>query len=327
MTSPTNRPQPDTVVVLTQKDDSTADMVVQELHSHDVVVFRFDTADFPLSLTLTGHFDGVWHGVLRGPEGSVALESIRSVYFRRPTGFIFPGCMTDAERQFAGREARRGIGGLLMSLPCLWLNNPSRVADAEYKPFQLAAAAACGLEVPRTVVTNDPTAADDVKGYLGADIVYKTLASASVVNGSQLSFVYTTAVATDILTDKRLALTAHQFQARVPKARDVRATVVGDQVFAVNLRCDTPEGELDWRADYAAVRYEKTQMPTPVEAALVALVRRLGLRFSATDFVVTPDDRYYFVDLNPSGEWGWIEKQTGLPIAAAVAELLAEGQE
>lgn len=59
----------------------------------------------------------------------------------------------------------------------------------------------------------------------------------------------------------------------------------------------------------------------------MALVRQWGLRFCAADFVVTPDERYYFVDLNPNGEWGWIEKETGLPIAAAVAELLAEGQE
>lgn len=325
MTLLMNQPQPDKVVVLTQQGDATADMVIRELDTRDVPVFRFDTADFPRSLTLTGLFDGVWHGVLRGPEGSVALESIRSVYFRRPTGFSFPGGMTDAERRFAGNEARRGIGGVLMSLPCLWLNHPSRIADAEYKPFQLTAAAACGLAVPRTVLTNDPSAADKIRDHLGQEIVYKTLASASVVDGATLVFVYTTAVTPDILSDQRLALTANQFQSRVPKARDVRATVVGDQVFAATLTCDTPRGELDWRADYAAVRYSTTQLPAPVEAALVTLVHRLGLRFCAADFVVTPDDAHYFVDLNPSGEWGWLEKETGLPIAAAVADLLAKG--
>ncbi|MGH3942770.1 MAG: ATP-grasp ribosomal peptide maturase [Pseudonocardiaceae bacterium] len=313
--------------MLTQEDDQTGDMVVHELHSRAVPVFRFDTADFPLSLTLNGHFDGVWHGALRGPDGSVALESIRSVYFRRPTGFVFPDDMTDAERQFAGREARRGIGGLLMSLPCLWLNHPSRVADAEYKPFQLAAAAGCGLDVPRTALTNDPTAAEDIRAHLGSEMVYKTLASASIVDGSQLSFVYTTPVMPDFVADERVALTVHQFQERVYKARDIRATVVGDQVFATNLYVDAPEGEPDWRTNYSAIRYEETRLPAPIESSLLALMRRLGLRFSAADFMVTPDDRYYFIDLNPNGEWGWIEKETRLPIAAAVATLLAEEKE
>jgi ATP-grasp ribosomal peptide maturase len=328
MPSPTNQPQRDTVVVLTQAGDVTADMVIQELQSRDVPVFWFDTAQFPLSLTVNAHFDGVWRGTLDGPDGTVALESIRSVYFRRPTGFVFPDGMTDAERRFAGSEARRGIGGLLMALPsCLWLNHPSRVADAEYKPYQLAAAARCGLDVPRTVLTNDPTAVDDAREYLGPELVYKPLGLTSVVDGDRLSMLYTTAVPPEFIADKRVALTVHQFQKRIHKYRDVRATVVGDQVYAADLFSGGPDVLLDWRADYSAIRYERTQLPEQVEARLLALTRQLGLRFCAADFVVTPEEEYYFVDLNPNGEWGWIEKEAGLPIAAAVAELLAEGQE
>jgi ATP-grasp ribosomal peptide maturase len=326
MNSQSSQPQRDTVVVLTQEGDLTADAVVQELDSRDVPVYRLDTADFPLSLTVNAHFNGGWRGTLSGAAGSVGLESIRSIYFRRPTVFSFPDTMTDAERRFAGNEGRRGVGGLLMALRCLWLNHPSRVADAEYKPYQLAVAAQCGLDVPRTMLTNDPAAVDDAREYLGAQLVYKPLASASVVDGDRLSMVYTTAVPPEFIADERVRLTVHQFQQRVDKCRDVRATVVGDHVYAANLHSDT-EGGLDWRSDYSAIRYERTELPKQVEARLLALVRRLELRFCSADFVVSADDRYHFVDLNPNGEWGWIEKETGLPIAAAVAELLAEGQE
>lgn len=322
-----SQPQRDTVVVLTQAGDMTGDMVISELDSRDVPCFWFDTAQFPLSLTVNAHFDGVWRGTLSGPDGSVALESIRSVYFRRPTGFTFPEAMTDAERRFANNEARRGVGGLLMALPCLWLNHPSRVADAEYKPYQLAAAARYGLDVPRTMLTNDPTAVDDARKHLGDQLVYKPLSSTSVVDGNRLSMVYTTAVTPEIIADKRVALTAHQFQERIPKYRDVRATVVGDQVYAADLFSSNPNAPVDFRADYPAIRYERTKLPAHVEARLLALTRQLGLRFCAADFVVTPEERYYFVDLNPNGEWGWIQEETGLPIAAAVAELLAQGQE
>ena len=326
-TNPRSPVRRDTVVVLTQASDATADMVIQELDSRGVPVFWFDTAQFPLSLTVNAHFDDAWHGTLDGPDGSVALESIRSVYFRRPTGFTFPNTMTDAERRFAGSEARRGIGGLLMALPCLWLNHPARVADAEYKPYQLAAAARYGLDVPRTMLTNDPTAADKAREHLGPHLVYKPLGPTPVVDGDRLQMLYTTAVTPDIIADERIALTVHQFQERIDKYRDVRATVVGDHVYAADLIPTDPDVQLDWRADYSAIRYARTTLPKEVEARLLALTRQLGLRFCAADFVVTPDERYYFVDLNPNGEWGWIEKETGLPIAAAVAELLAEGHE
>src|SRR5690349_18203020 len=143
-----------TVLVLTEPGDTTADLVVKELEHRPVRVFRADTGDFPHSLSVSAWFDGSWFGKLHGLDGSVDLCDIRSVYVRRPTGFTFPRAMTDAEQRFATREARRGIGGLLMSLSCTWMNHPSKTADAEYKPLQLVTATQCGLNVPCTVITN-----------------------------------------------------------------------------------------------------------------------------------------------------------------------------
>jgi ATP-grasp ribosomal peptide maturase len=284
-------------------------------------VFRVDTADFPLSLQVNAQFDGVWRGQLRNADDSVDLRDIRSVYVRRPTEFVFPASMTDAEQRFATREARRGIGGLLMSLPCSWVNHPSRAADAEYKPFQLTAAAACGLAAPRTVVTNVPADADEHRAHLGASVVYKTLASAVVSDGQRPSIIYTTDVTRADMADQRVALTAHQFQQRIPKVRDVRATAVGKQVFAANILVDGEAvgGLLDWRSDYAALHYEPVSLPPSVESSLLAMTERLGLCFAAADFVVTADGQHYFVDLNPNGQFGWIQEAAGLPIAAAIA--------
>lgn len=313
------------MLVLTKPGDTTADLVVKALHDRGVGVFRADTGDFPLSLGVSAWFDGSWRGQLRSKDGSVDLTDIRSVYVRRPTDFVFPASMTEAERRFAGREARRGIGGLLLSLPRRWVNHPSHAADAEYKPFQLATAAACGLHVPRTVITNVPGDAGEHSAFLGSQVVYKTLASASVSDGQRPSIIYTTDVTSADMADPRVALTAHQFQQRIPKVRDVRATVVGTQVFAANIQTSgLAAGELlDWRSDYTALNYEPVSLPPDVETALLTLMERLGLSFAAADFVVNDDDQYSFVDLNPSGEWGWIQEATGLPIAAAIAAHLA----
>jgi ATP-grasp ribosomal peptide maturase len=318
-------PTANTVLVLTEPSDTTADLVVKELDRQGVEVFRVDTGDFPLSVQVSAWFDGSWRGEIRSPDGSVDLRDIRSVYVRRPTAFTLPPSMTDAEQLFAAREARRGIGGLLMSLSCSWVNHPSRAADAEYKPFQYATAATCGLDVPRTVITNVPGDADKHSAHLGSSVVYKTLASASVIDGERVALIYTAPVTAPDMADGRVALTAHQFQQRVPKVRDVRATVVGKQVFAANILVDgQTAGELlDWRADYDALFYEPVSLPDSVEASLVRMTECLGLCFAAADFVVTADDQHYFVDLNPSGQWGWIQEATGLPIAAAIAAELA----
>ncbi|MYW95238.1 ATP-grasp ribosomal peptide maturase [Amycolatopsis rubida] len=314
-----------TVLVLTEPTDKSADLVVRELERRNARVFRADTGDFPLSVSVSAWFDGSWEGEIRSPDGSVGLRDIRSVYVRRPTAFTFPATMNDAEQRFAAREARRAFGGLLMSLPwCSWVNDPSKAADAEYKPLQLATAAACGLRVPRTAITNVPGDAVGLRDRLGDSVVYKTLSGASVPDGQRVSLVYTTPVTVADMADDRIALTAHQFQERMPKIRDVRATVVGRRVFAANiLVADEDAGELlDWRADYTALRYEPVSLPESVESALLKMTDHLGLAFAAADFVVTADDTHYFVDLNPSGQWGWIEDATALPIADAIAALL-----
>lgn len=146
-----------------------------------------------------------------------------------------------------------------------------------------------------------------------------------------MKLIYTTPVTASDMADGRVALTAHQFQQRVPKVRDVRATVVGKRVYAANILVDEATeavgGLLDWCADYDALLYEPTTLPEDVESGLLRMTERLQLSFAAADFLVDADDQHAFIDLNPNGQWGWIQEATGLPIAAAIAaELLGEDQ-
>jgi hypothetical protein len=145
-----------TVLVLTQQFDPTADLVIEALAARGERLFRCDAADFPERLVLFADLDGGWTGELRTDCRTIALESVHAVYYRRPSRFEFAEGMSSTERRFAAAEARLGFGGIVASLPCVWLNHPHRISEAEYKPVQLAAAVRCGLRVPRTIVTNDP---------------------------------------------------------------------------------------------------------------------------------------------------------------------------
>lgn len=316
----------ETVLVLTERADATADLVVRELHRRGAAVFRCDTAEFPACLTLEARLGETWTGRLSGPRRSVALEDIGSASLRRPTRFRLPAGLSRPERRFAAAEAKWGLGGVLASLPCRWINHPGRIAAAEYKPVQLATAVACGLGVPSTIITNDRDAARGFVAGLADRAVYKTLSTPGVVDGEEAAVVYTTPVDTARVDDPAVTLTAHLLQERVAKGGDVRATVVGHRVFAVAIEVtgDCPRAILDWRADYSSHRYEVTELPAAVHEGLLATMGQLGLCFAAADFVVTPDGQYLFVDLNPNGQWAWLEQATGLPIAAAIAdELLA----
>ena len=75
----------------------------------------------------------------------------------------------------------------------------------------------------------------------------------------------------------------------------------------------------------APATYEPHDLPADIGAALLEVVRGFGLRFCSADLVLTPDGRYVFLDLNPNGQWLWLEIEAGLPLSAAMADLLGAG--
>jgi glutathione synthase/RimK-type ligase-like ATP-grasp enzyme len=68
---------------------------------------------------------------------------------------------------------------------------------------------------------------------------------------------------------------------------------------------------------------EAHSLPGDVESSVRDLVRRLGLVYGAIDMRLTPDGRYVFLEVNPAGQWLFIEGRTGQPITSAVARTLA----
>lgn len=314
-----------TVLVVTNREDGTADRVVHELDERGTPVMRFDAADFPQRLALAATCDeNGWDGYLVGEIHSVRLSEVAGVYFRHPGQFALVEGMSGPERLWAYAEARMGFGGVVQALECAWVNHPQRIAVAEYKPVQFAAAVQSGLRVPRTFVGNDPGRLTRWAQRLGRPIVYKPLAGSVHVEDNTTHIVYTTPI-TEVsqLNDPALTLTAHYFQEWVDKAVDARVIIVGEAMFPVAIHTDSREGRVDWRADYASHHYEMVELPDHVRRALRSCLKRLGLTYGAADFAITPDGDWVFLgDLNPNGEWGWLAHHCGLPIAAAIAEEL-----
>jgi glutathione synthase/RimK-type ligase-like ATP-grasp enzyme len=254
---------------------------------------------------------------------SISLEHVHSIWYRRPKHFEFDPNLTDIERLFAVNESRFGLGGILRSLNARWVNPIEREAAANYKPWQLAAAASCGLTVPPTLITNDPAEVAEFRDRCPDGVIYKTL-SGSAWNREHFASFYTSHLSHDGDGLSGVAHSACLFQASVPKQADLRVTIVGDAIFPVAIYND--RDALDWRkVDPGALRHEVHPLPDAVEDNLKRLVKMLGLEFGAIDLVLTPGGDYVFLEVNPNGEWGWLEQRTGVPIASAMADLLAAG--
>jgi ATP-grasp ribosomal peptide maturase len=315
-----------TVLILAPEHDFTADRMVKALEDRAAPVARVDTAWFPQQASIDAQLrDGRWVGTLSAGGRAIAIEGLRSAWYRSPSAFEFPAELSPTERNWAMSESKLGLAGVLAALPVKWINHPSRNADAAYKPVQLVTAARCGLTVASTLVTNVPGSVRDFAR--NGETVTKAFGAAAILEEGGRKTTFTHRLDESDLADLRgIEVAAHQFQRWIPKSHEARAIVVGDQVFAAGIYAETAETYLDWRNDYSALRYERLEPPANVVKGILEYCIVLGLTYGAFDFVIRPDGEWVFLECNAGGQYGWIEDAIDAPITDTLADLLVKGE-
>ncbi len=252
------------VLILAEDVDATADTMIHALLEREAVVHRVNTAWFPVQLSVSAKLRrGRWTGQIRTPARVIDLDGITAIWYRSPRAYQFPIELSPSERAHANLEAKYGLGGVLSSLPALWVNHPSRLADAAYKPVQLLTACQCGLTVPDTVITNE---ADAVREFAASGkTVSKVFGTNTIMEEGVRKIGFTRLVDDADLDDLRgIDVTAHLFQRWVPKAHEVRMVVIGDNITAAAIRAGSPESYIDFRSDYDNLSYELIDPPPGV---------------------------------------------------------------
>jgi hypothetical protein len=321
------------ILILTQKSDVHADRVEYKLRQRGADFVRFDPAHFPSAAEISiahSPTEQPCHTLRLGNE-RIHLDSLTSAWYRRPELPVPDARVTDlAVRDYVERESRAYVHGLWDCLDCLWLPAPWSVLQrAENKALQLQLAGELGFELPPTLFTNSP--ADFLAFYHahGGNVISKLVGRAFAQTVGTRFVRYTEIVS------PRDAGYAHSvryapviFQAYVPKRVELRITVVGQRVFAAEIHSqESNHAQHDWRRyDLHQTPYLPHHLPEEVEQRCLRLVERLGLCYGAIDMIVTPDGRYVFLEINPTGQYLWVEEVTGLPISDAVCDLLMAGR-
>ncbi len=321
------------ILILTAPDDTHADHVAGMLRARGADVVRFDPAQLPSEASLSLAFDANGqHGRhLRLDHLDIDLDRIVSVWYRRPADPVPHAAVTDPTlREYVTRECKTFAQDAWESLDCLVV--PARrsvLLRAQYKASQLRLAGALGFELPPTLISNDPAAFLDFYRAHNGNLVTKRLGPDV---GGEIEMVfsrYTEPVSRrDVGYANALRYCPVIVQAYVPKRLELRITVVGDQVFAAEIHSqESHHTRHDWRHyDDARTRYQVHDLPVAVRERCVRLVAQLGLRYGAIDMILTPDGRYVFLEINPNGQYLWIEEAAGLPISEALCDLLVAGR-
>ena len=117
------------------------------------------------------------------------------------------------------------------------------------------------------------------------------------------------------------------FRSYIEKFLELRITIVGKKIFCCSIDSQKKEStKIDWRKlDLHDLKHEIYTLPENISQKLIKLIRKMNLIYSAIDMILTPQGDYVFLEVNPSGQYEWIEKMTGLEITKSIAEHLIKG--
>lgn len=324
----TSRAPREAVLLLTHSGDFyTIDLVAEALARMGARPLRLNTDLFPASVKLSARAGDERAGHLLTEAGSrVSAEEVCAVWARKLWAPRVPEDLDERFREMCVRESAAALEGFLDALHgARWVNDIGRARTAENKQRQLRLAARAGLRVPRTLVTNDPEAARQFFAETEGRTVAKLLRPLTISMNAAPLFVYTSRVREEDLTEaEALRHSPVVFQELIPKERELRVAWVAGEAFAGALDASgTSRGQTDWRrAAPDECRWQRAELPAEVARGLKALMSALGLVFGAVDLIRTPSGEYVFLEVNPGGEWGMLERDLGLPISGAIARAL-----
>lgn len=305
-------------LVLCSKYDFSVDLVIQELEKKNIDYIRLnkeELSDYFINidpvkkiLTVKGH------GINR------EVSNVSSVWFRQPV-FIrnTPAHALTLEEQLSRSQWAAFLRGLIVFEDAIWMNWPASTYSAESKPYQLMLASKIGFKVPETVIGND----SDHFEKFDAEIVVKSLDTVLLREGEECLFTYTSSIPSKELDEHNTKTAPLTVQEYVHPKTDIRVTVIGDEIHAVRITSAGNAIAGDWRLlKREEIEYTDVKLPPIIAEYCRKIVSELKLKFGAIDLLET-NESYYFIEINPTGEWGWLSTEKR-PIEKDIAKVLAE---
>ena len=310
------------MLIVTASYDEAPSYVLPRIQERGWQAFRLDTDRFPPEVRLSLSEDGTF--VLADRGQTLSSGAIRSVWYRRHVQPEFAPGIEPRFVEFGTREARAHLTGALLGLrEVKWMSHPAALWAAEKKPYQMGVARSLGFTLPITRVTNDPYVAQELAAT--RTLIAKAVSSGYINAESGYDAIFTSAVRdSDLQELDGLSLAPVTFQEWIPKRSDIRVTVVGHHVFATEILSQGRESSrIDWRAtDTADLPHRRFDLPASEAQRCIDLVSKLGLTFGAIDFVLDDRAALKFLEVNPNGEWMWIEDLVGYPVSDSIADFL-----
>lgn len=304
-------------LIISTSFDYSTDLVCIELEKRKQNYFRLNRdklSEYNISYDLSNK-----ELTISNKSGTYLITSktLQAVYFRAPV-FLRNHKPYDLGEQLHRSQWNSFIRNLIIFDNCIWVNHPVDNYRAENKLYQLEVAANIGFEIPKTIIGNViPNSINK-----DSDYIVKSLDPALFYDDGQELFTYSTKISGLELLSSNLKEAPVIIQECLNNKIDLRVTIVGDYLLPVSIKKNGCGIDGDWRkTSKEDLEYEVVSLPLQVENNIHNLMKKLNLKFGGMDLILC-NDKYYFVEVNPTGEWGWLKYSTNYSIDIEIVNFL-----
>lgn len=288
-----------------------------------------------LSWELTGAGPSYRQMLTTGEGIDLELSGVTAVWNRRRPvnpGHTSATTGTPELDRFIREQRTAMLGSAVDFIDGTWVNSPESLRAARSKLEQLKRAVGFGFRVPDTLASDDPSRVQEFcDRHRASGLITKLVAPGPPIAAEpdQQYMVFTRRFQPDAVRDAQIRAAPAIYQVEIRKSFEVRVVVVGNRVFTCSIDSQaSTETELDWRHyDFENVGHELIQLPDELEGKILRMCASYGLRFAAIDLACTPDGDWVFFEINPNGQWAWLEELSGAAIGAALAKELVGSQD
>ena len=297
------------ILIITCSYDKTIDYIIEK-NKYRANFFRFNVdlfADYGITIS-----NSYWEISYR--NNTINSNTTLSIYYRKPT---FPDTSDFAPeyRRIINSDILAIIDGLANSFSGVVLTKPYLLRQAENKIFQLIYAKSHSILMPKSFIGNN-----DYWKCINDQRIIKPISVGKIETSSGIAIIQTNLMHENDSYDSP-ELTPVHIQEYIKKSFEVRITVVDDDFFAVKIVSDNM---IDWRAGNNN-QYEIIDIPIEIKKCIKMMMKDFQLRFGAIDYIVDVDGKWYFLEINPNGQWQWLECILGLSISDSIMNMLLGG--
>lgn len=309
-------------LIVSSSIDYSTDLVCIELHEQKKNYLRLNRDKFGEYEILFSLQDRKMTVKMVDEYYTIRNDKLKGVFFRAPV-FLRSHKKYNINEQLYRSQWSSFIRNLIVFEKAKWINHPVKTYCAENKLYQLQCAQNVGLLTPKTFVGNVlPKGIDPTKRY-----IVKSLDTALFYDELKEYFTYSSVVSGKELLESNIKDAPIILQEFLDDKLDLRVTVIGNKLFPIGI---TKNGENiygDWRKNSKDnLQYAIKSLPDDISSKIIELMNKLELSFGGVDLAFSKG-KYYFIEVNPTGEWGWLSQYSDIPLEKVIVnELVGETQ-